>query len=141
MPIPHVPHHTLLRNPFRIKNHTDVHLAARKALARLHYSGEDDAQFRVLVVLRIKRHWTLEGVRYIPVCEPRVLNPIPLPNGEHAFLEDELGDVFVLGRPRYKGKYVPRLGAAYHHTYIPYDPQAHPEVARHLIGALDRIAR
>jgi hypothetical protein len=141
MSIPHIPPHAPAWGLFRTRGNTSLGIAARSALYRIYHTGVGlDDRFRGLVVLRVKRQWTLGGTHYRPVCDPRFLHPIQLPNGLQAFLEDE-GAIFVLGRPQYKGRYIPRLSAPYQHTYVPYDPHAHPEIARHLITALDRLAR
>ena len=141
MSLPHIPPHAPVWG--RLRSNNDLATTAQRALYRIHCTGDGiESQFRALVVLRIKRRWTLQGVRYRPVCEPRMLNPISLPNGQQAFLDDDSASLFVLGRPRYRGRHVPRLSAPYRHTYVPYDPKSYPDIdRRHLLAALDQLAR
>lgn len=141
MSIPHVPQYTPVWRLFQSKD-TELTLIARKALYRIHYTGYGvDEQFRALVVMRLKRLWTLRGIRYDPVCDMRILIPLALPNGRQAFIDDLDGTVFVLGRPRYRGRAVEPLSATYHNIYIPYEPKVHPELTAPLIDAINRVAR
>jgi hypothetical protein len=141
MSIPHVPQYTPVWRLFQSKD-TELTLVARKALYRIRYTGYGiDEQFRALVVMRLKRAWTLRGVRYVPVCDMRILYAVPLPSGEQAFIDDLDGTVFVLGRPHYRGRFVEQLSATYHYIYVPYDPKIRPELATPLVHAINRVAR